>query len=540
MFLLIIPFSFCACDLADLTAFERNNAKYYNQTVATVKLNNKDVIDPLTLQDLITAINSYGYQYAENNKITEDVIKQTLDMEIQRRLIVKESKRLFADSVTNAELNTVFQKTYDDLNSNLATYEKEIREEKGYPALATEEDAEETENEFVKKDYTAKAFVVNGEIVLNQDAIDLGYTGDPNAELIGDDKNLYDSFMKYRKITTEEISNLALARYIKNLKLSEEGKRLSTADKEVFTREIERIYNLELNNFYITKLQTEYYKNNLISKDDVLNYYKSLVKSSYDKYAVNIESYYTDMQDDVSKVYYNPNGEYKFVSHILIKYTDEQTALISQWENDLKSGRIGQEDYDANMAYIKTQITTKARDSQGETYGNNKTVSDIYNEVAQALNNTNTLTQKAEVFNNLVYKYNADPGIMNKDYNYVVGLTHSSMVDEFNETSRELFNQEKGSIGIAYTTYGAHIIMYVDDIENVINYNNLDNITLDRLNNVRLQLGEEKTLFNKLYDELYESISSTKYNAYQTNKIADLKEGLSINYKQNVYKSLIK
>ena len=129
---------------------------------------------------------------------------------------------------------------------------------------------------------------------------------------------------------------------------------------------------------------------------------------------------------------------------------------------------------------------------------------------------------------------------MNKDYNYVVGLTHSSMVDEFNTTCRELYEQEKGSVGVAYTTYGAHIIMYVDDVENVINYNNLENITLTRLNNVRLQLGEEKTLFNKLYDELYDSIVSTRYNNFQINKIAELKENLNINYKQNVYKSLLK
>ena len=246
------------------------------------------------------------------------------------------------------------------------------------------------------------------------------------------------------------------------------------------------------------------------------------------------------MQDDVSKVYYNPNSEYKFVSHILVKYTDEQSALISQWEKDLTSGRISQADYDANMAYIKTQITTQARDSEGNAYGSYKTVNEIYNEVASALNNTNPLTQKAQAFNNLVYKYNSDPGIMNKDYNYVVGLTHSSMVDEFNETSRELFNHEKGSIGIAYTTYGAHIIMYVDDVENVVSYNNLENITIEKLANTKLQLGEDKTLFDKLYDEIYDSVSSTRYNNYQSGLIAKLKENLNINYKQNVYKSLIK
>ena len=538
---MVVPFSLCACDLADLTAFERNNAAYYNQVVATVKQDNKNVIDALTLQDLVTALNSYGIQnYAENGKVTEETIKQTLDMEIQRRLLIKESKDLFEETLTNAEKNVIFQKTYDDLNSNLASYEKEIREEKGYPAVSIAEAEEESESEFVKKDYTAKAFVINDEIVLNQDAIDLGYEGDPNANLIGDEENLYESFMQHRNISTQEVSDLALARYIKNLKQSEEGRRLSTVDKEVFTREIERIYKIELNNFYITKLQTEYYKHNLITKEDLLNYYKSLVKASYDKYAVNIEDYYSDMQNDASTVYYNPNGEFKFVSHILIKYTDEQTAQISQWEKDLKSGRISQEDYDANMAYIKTQISTQARDTDGNSYGNYKTVNDILNEVNSNLNNTNTLTEKAEKFNNLIYKYNADPGIMNKDYNYVVGLTHSSMVDEFNTTCRELYEQEKGSVGVAYTTYGAHIIMYVDDVENVINYNNLENITLTRLNNVRLQLGEEKTLFNKLYDELYDSIVSTRYNNFQINKIAELKENLNINYKQNVYKSLLK
>ena len=114
------------------------------------------------------------------------------------------------------------------------------------------------------------------------------------------------------------------------------------------------------------------------------------------------------------------------------------------------------------------------------------------------------------------------------------------MVDEFNETCRELYNQEKGSIGIAYTTYGAHIIMYVEDVENVINYNNLDNITVQKLADKKLQLGEDKTLFDKIYDELYEKLSS-KYSEYQNNLIADLKGKVDdINYNESVYKKLIK
>ena len=537
--LAVVPATFCGCELSDLTAFEKNMDKYLNQTVATVT---GETELKLTLQDLLVAYNSYGYQYeSQNGQTREEAIKTTLEYEIQRRLAIKESKRLYESEITNAELNTIWQATYDALNSNLESYEEEIREEKGYSTPGVNDETETDEKGTTKTEYTPKAFVINGEIVLNEQALDNGYTGNPNATLIGDTENFYDSFMKYRKITTQEVSDLALTRYISALKQNEEGRNLSTADKDVLTREIKRIYEIQEGNFYIQKLETEYYKQNLISKEEVLNYYKSLVKASYNKYKLNINSYYDDMKSDASSVYYHPNSEFKYVTHILVQYTDEQTAQIKKWESDLSSGRISQADYDSNMDWIKTQLTTKARDSEGNSYGSAKNISEIFREVKTTVNNAEN---KAEAFNNLIYKYNSDPGIMNTDYNYVVGDNYSSMVDEFNETCRNLFELDKLQIvneqtNIAYTEYGAHIIMYVGDVENIVPYNNIENITISKLANIRLQAGETKTMFDKLYDDLYSSISSTKYSNYQSNLIDVLQEGLTIKYNKNVYKSLL-
>ncbi len=535
----VVPVTFCGCELSDLTAFEKNMGKYLGQTVATVSGENSL---KLSLEDLIIAFNSYGYEYETNDGLSrEEAIKETLEYEIQRRLAIAESKSLYESSITNAERNIVWQNTYNYVNNVLAQYEKEIREEKGISTPADSEE-EETAEKTKKETYTPKAFVVNGEIVLNEEAKDNGYTGNPNAELIGNTEDLYGSFMKYRKISTQEISDLALTRYISNLKANEEGRRLSTADKDVLTRELKRIYDVQEGNLYVQKLQTEYYKQNLITKQEVIDYYKSLVKASYDKYNLTIENYYSDMTDDSSKVYYHPDNEFKYVTHILVQYTEEQTAQIEKWKSDLNSGRISQADYDSNMAWIKTQLATQARDSEGNLYGNSKNVSAIFNEVKNAVNGAEN---KAEAFNKLIYKYNSDPGIMNTDYNYVVGNNHSAMVEEFNITCRNLFKLDALQIvdentNIAYTEYGAHIIMFVGNVENVISYSNLENITIDKLASVKLQAGEDKTLFDKLYDELYSSLSSTRYSSYQTNLIDSLKEGLTIKYNKNVYKALMK
>lgn len=537
--LAVAPVAFCGCELSDLTAFDKNMDKYLNQTVATTS---GETSLKITLEDLIYAYNNYGYKYeSEQSMSREEAIKQTLELEIQRKLAVEESKNLYEASLTNAERNKVWQATYDALNSNLASYEKEIRQEKGYSTPGVNEETEESETGTTKDSYLKKAFVVNGEIVLNQEFIDNGYTGNPNAALIGNEENFYESFMQHRKVTTQEISDLALARYISNLKTNEEGRKLSTADKDVLTREIKRIYEIEEGNFFIEKLETEYYKQNLISEQEVLDYYKALVKKSHDKYELNVEDYYSDMTDDSSSVYYHPNNEFKYVTHILIQYSDEQTAQIEKWESDLKSGRISQADYDSNMAWIKTQLTAQARDSEGNYYGAAKNITSIFNEVKTAVNNS---ANKAEAFNNLIYKYNSDPGIMNADYNYVVGDNHSAMVEEFNETCRNLFKLDKLQIidektNIAYTEYGAHIIMYVNDVENVVPYSNIENITLEKLANTKLQAGEDKTLFDKLYDDLYSSLSSTRYSDYQTNLIDVLTEGLEIKYYKNAYKALM-
>ena len=71
-----------------------------------------------------------------------------------------------------------------------------------------------------------------------------------------DNDNLFD---KDAKIISKE----AVRRYIEKLKENEDGKNLSTIDKEILTREIERIYGILYDNILITKLY-EYKTKDLI------------------------------------------------------------------------------------------------------------------------------------------------------------------------------------------------------------------------------------------------------------------------------------
>lgn len=526
---------FSGCDLSIFTAIEKNTNKYLSQTVATTSNGIK-----LSMEELIVAFNSYGYKYESEQSMTrEEAIKETLNMEINRTLAVNFVKNYsgteYDFTITNADLNGVWESVYSYVNTQLSDYETEIRTEKGITST-TPTDAEVTKGT-TKTAYTAKARVVNGEIELIPDETVV----DENQALIGSTENFYQSMMDNRTVSTLEISNLALSRYVKALVKSEEGRNRSTKTEEVLSREVERVYNVYLKNMYISKLETEYNKKNPVTEEQVLNKFKALVRDQYATYQLDSSQFYTDATSSSTDNYYIADeNEFYYVSHILLAYTDEQTALLTTWKTQLSTGEISQGDYDSNVEWLKTQITVQARNTDGVYYGTAKSATQILTEIQNAVNSKSLITDKCETFNELIYKYNSDPGIMNAEFNYVVGENHSDMVDEFNTASRELFEIGEGALsGLVFTEYGAHVILYTNKVKNVIAYSNLDSITLEKLATTRLQLGESKTWFDKIYDTCYSTVTASNFSDYEQDLIDVLRENITIKFNKSVYKSLM-
>lgn len=579
---LACSFTFAGCSLV-----QRNTDRYLNRTVATAG----DIT--ITKQDLLSAYNSYGYQYVQNyNYTAEKAIKTTLDGLIDRKLVLGEAKKAirltedgrvayFKNDVEVATLynqnvwqNSIWQQVFDGINQQISSYETEIKAEKG---LDTTTDSKDEENpEFDPyKEYEKKVIYQNGKWTLK--GVDLESAQDTK-KTIGDfvQDNTGDS----------KISESAFKRYIKQLTLSYKDKNLtisdtpvnqsefdgmyanlhlSTSEKIAFLYELDRIYNVYEESKYISEYQNVYERYMQVINDDfnskVVNYYKQLVNSSYETYQIESEedaykAYVTAMQKDPSTVYYhkdfgtNSKGEkraFVAVSHVLIKLSDDQTNQIKQLKTKLDTGVISQQEYDESCEKIKSQTLAYERDENGNKTGVTRTVAEVLAEINADLNKYSSVEDKAVAFNKYIYKYGQDSGMINATHYYAVNLdttVDDTMVKAFADESRRLSSEmpDGGNVGnpvyASQDNYsGYHIIfnagIYKNDLT-MEQVNNLDYTDADYLYGKKLMLGTNKTMYDYIYDKIY----SSNWSNYQNSIINTLKSNLKVTYYVSAYSDL--
>lgn len=528
--LLLSVTMFAGCNL-----FELNASKYYSQTVAQIVYDNNNKYD-FTMEDLLQAYNNYGYQLAQNDQemTGEEVLKQTAELMVQRKLLVEQIKKEI--SLTTEEKNVLKRQVYENINSTLASYEAEIRVEWDRDIkeeASTEETpattvtrAEYTPYEpTVEKQYYEE--VVNGSAQLKYKLVAV--------EKEEEQQDTTDPGEFVQATTDEDISAEAWKRYIADLQKNNEELGKSYTDEKAFEKEIARIYGILEENKYISKYQEVVEDGLEIVSQAAVDSYKEKYKRDYELYSGKDgeTAYHKAMASDASTVYYHPNSgnEYVYVTHILFKFSDAQTAEIERLEKLYKSNSITKEVYDARIAEVKdidnTVVTYLDNGVEKKT---NATLA--YQDI---LNNVNKydaeiqFEQRAKAFNTMLYRYNDDEGIMNKDFGYVVNLdtnVQDQMVKPFADEARRLHNKEGlGAISEPILTdYGYHVIMNLGPVRNVVEYGNIENLTWEALYNIKTQPSSEKTLFHVEYDAI--NTNSTKVTEILNSKVADLSAGV--------------
>ena len=528
--LLLSVTMFAGCNL-----FELNASKYYSQTVAQIVYDNNNKYD-FTMEDLLQAYNNYGYQLAQNDQemTGEEVLKQTAELMIQRKLLVEQIKKEI--SLTTEEKNVLKRQVYENINSTLASYEAEIRVEWDRD-IKEEASTEETPaNTVTRAEYTPyeptveKKYyeeVVNGSAQLKYKLV--------NTEKEEEQQDTTDPGEFVQATTDEDISAEAWKRYIADLQKNNEELGKSYTDEKAFEKEIARIYGILEENKYISKYQEVVEDGLEIVSQAAVDAYKEKYKRDYELYSGKDgeAAYHKAMASDASTVYYHPNSgnEYVYVTHILFKFSDAQTAEIERLEKLYKSNSITKEVYDARIAEVKdidnTVVTYLDNGVEKKT---NATLA--YQDI---LNNVNKydaeiqFEQRAKAFNTMLYRYNDDEGIMNKDFGYVVNLdtnVQDQMVKPFADEARRLHNKEGlGAISEPILTdYGYHVIMNLGPVRNVVEYGNIENLTWEALYNIKTQPSSEKTLFHVEYDAI--NTNSTKVTEILNSKVADLSAGV--------------
>ena len=520
MFMVVTLFS--GCSLVTL-----NQGKYLSQVVATVGETQ------ITKEELITAYNN-NYETLSNQKYTQNqIVDYCMDLLIDRAILEQYSKGKYA--LTQAEKNTALVNTYKFVQSQLAELEGTVRAE--WNITSSTADSKST-TATVYNEYEPKANFVDGEIVVvekpeTEEAPHYGFT----------DK--VKGFKSYWSFERQDVADEAYSRYIKNLRKYEELKGIKTEkDDDVLLNEIDRVYKLYEKDAYLTKVQTEYNKSLIksITTEMVKNEYIRLInenKARYDVASVGMDAYVSDMLEKAKDVYYHPvTGEFFYVTHVLLKFSDEQDAELKEWKSLLEQKAILQSDYDAKMKELADDIKVSVVDVDGNATGDVLSVTEAYNNIKASVDAGSTLREKALNFNQYVYSYNLDPGIKNAEKDYVIGKkidedteTRSKMVESFTKASRDLYDAylEDGQLGnisgLVLSENGYHIIMLTGVAENmVVSENSVE--ACEDLNNYYVNAHTNQTYFHKIFDSL---VSDNKnYESFTNGILIDFKNNNEI------------
>lgn len=546
----IFSLLFCVTMFAGCSLIQLNPTKYYSQTVAQIVYDKNNKVN-FTMKDLLEAYDNYGYQLQQNDSTlsSEDALKQTAKLMVQRYMLVKEIKNQIGE-LTQGEKNVLMRETYEHINTTLASLEDEIRVE--WDRVVNEDDKDEDSSTEEEGPTEYQEYKPTVERVYYEEEVNDVTKYKSKLVRVEEEKEPEDESDPgkfVQNITDADVSAEAWKRYMKTLQKNNEELGIKLSDEKAFEEEINRIYGVLEENKYISKYQEHLTKNLEIDSTSVVESYKQKYKRDYELYSNNESAYHTAMANDVSTVYYHPNSgnEYVYVTHVLLGFSDETLAKIKNLEKLYQSNSIEKSVYEAKLKQLQN-IETTMIDYYDEK-GNKKQISaqlayeEIYNNVSKYDKDVN-FELRAKEFNKYIYKYNTDQGILNRDFAYVVNLdtnVEDQMVKEFADEARRL--QKKEGVGAMsepiLTEYGYHIILNLGPVTNVVEYNNIDNLTWEALYNVKTQPSSEKTLFHVEYDAL--NSDETKVNAILTSLVNDLAAQVEVvNYWEKRYLTLLK
>lgn len=528
-------FTFSGCNLWSL-----NTTKYLSQTVAT--FNNLSV----DLEKTYNAYYNYGnYYYDGQGTPTLNGITLTATQLINREIVLdylKEGEGKI--TLTTAQLNEVWQNVYDSINSSILTLEDQIRKDAKEPRPDASTTEDSTEADGYKKAYAAyeKSYIWEGGELkqveenikvenFSKDIFQLSQSELDDMTTAEKAKLAYQNFIatrwNYTDNSADSYSNQALIKYIKNLRSIEKGKNLSTVSEEIFYREMDRLFNAYYEDQLLTVYQENYKKTaDVITSDLVLQKFNNLMAQQRENYLAAPDEYTTAMKTTTTKVLYHINaGDWFNVSHVLVKFSDEQTAELTQLKTDLANGKISQSYYDTRVEQIKANTMAENRKT-----GEKITVDKLLKQLQEDLTGKSSATKLA-IFNEYIYTYGMDDGANNAELAYRIPTdsANDSMVTPFANAAREIRKGSVGNISSAVETeYGYHIIMYLGETKTLpsdgkVTMAALDSYLLNPLNN------------KSMLDYILEQITVDNYSKHETALLTKLK----INGEVKLYQSVL-
>lgn len=589
--------------LTGCSTFRVDKVKYYNEILAKVG------DEYITRFDLINAYNSYGYTtYAVQQGLTEEqALRNTLDLLVKREMLTKyATDNLNKYSLTEYEINKVYRDTIDSLIESVADNIETARKIYKVEDDSTPEQNDETTEKFKLSEYDYEKRVTLVDVKEGADMVKQIAYVNTNPELNKESIKpvLADKFIKdYKNQTTENIVKALIAKFKQELReenenkvvdkaleltcnnlinyeyyLRENGKRLSTNYNDLLYRFVERTFDSQLSNAYITRVNTVYLQNEVLSNDSIINAFKAMYESDYAKYVNDPDAYYENIiKTDSDLIYYHPvtDGEFGYFLHVLLPFNnveEDLTWLKDNWQAmdySVAEYKARQNEYINNIECVQRATSDILDDNEEILFEEGETLSSEYNTYFnKSVDGKLSIIEEYEQtvkdlasFKKFMFKYTTDNATLTADMPYIIGYNtnehtgeiedgkvvgaYSSMVNNFTNEAIRLMKEGKtytGSTEYILTNYGVHYLYYVGPVVNTISIDDINKLTVEKLDKMVLNEATGETYLDRVFDLVYPADSegmfttNTKYSSYESNLV----ESLYAVYPVTLYETKIK
>lgn len=202
-----------------------------------------------------------------------------------------------------------------------------------------------------------------------------------------------------------------------------------------------------------------------VSEEEIVAKYNSLLAEQEEKFNADSSALSTAISNKETVVYYPANTDIYFVKHILVPFTDNQKAYLEKKTEEMKTVYEEEAIDEFKQNYGKEIIEGYVHEN-GENSGDALSLDEIYADINRVMSAASSLYDKERAFDDLIYKYNTDPGIFGSEFGYSVKVVDgedardSQYEKEFSLAAKALY--ETGKVGAisepAITSYGAHIL----------------------------------------------------------------------------------
>lgn len=497
-------------------------------------------------------------QYSTNQEMFDYIVEQLTNRELI--MVEVESRFHFGDLVwyngdasvggDYRDLNAVIESVYEGIDSQLETIRAQVYKDHNekYEAGANAEDSTETtyptKTETVVEDEEDEA-----KIELELYKIKDYYKDGMTSKEISLEKEVMNRFLNLLENNLKSDTNLAvfedkeadLQASVKKMKdvLKTEGadalyKKLyggTEADNKDIKVAIDFLYGTSaINSRKIEKLQ-EYLESEAkdVSEEDILKEYRKAVQLQESLYKNDSDGYIAAIKEDASTILYHVNtGDTKlfFVKHILVPFSDAQTALLNKEKVRLNIDKNNMSNYKQYADYRDALALgiTSYEHRDGEDYGNPLTLTQISNDIVRQMTEAEANTKDAaRTFDDLIYKYNTDPGIFTNTLGYVAQYkTTGTYMQEFQDGADILYKDYKvGQLlknvdgkkdkNYVVTDYGVHFMFYYGELKEGTTQLT-DYTTIGRYETVYDQIKTDLT--NNWMNIIFENWQETALTAY--------------------------